>query len=139
MVDSPLPSEERVRELTADPKLTAEQANQHADLFLQAGKPAISLMFLERSKDESRLRKVAASAVGDGDAFLLHGVNKIRPETVDVQQWKDAAGRARAVGKLLFARDCYEQAGDAEQALVMRDEWLKIFATSAKPQAPSAT
>ncbi len=139
MPETPLPSEERIRELTADPKLSAEQANQHADLFLQAGKPAIALMFLERSKDETRLRKVAQIAAGDGDAFLLHGVNKIRPETVDVQQWRDAAARARAAGKLLFARDCYEQAGDAEQALAMRDEWLKIFGTSAKPQTPSAT
>jgi hypothetical protein len=124
---TPLPSEERVRELTADPKLGPEDANRYADLFLQAGKPAIALMFLERSKDESRLRKVAAGAVDAGDAFLLHGVNRIRPETVDVQQWRDAAARARAAGKLLFARDCYEQAGEADKAVEARDAWLKIF------------
>ena len=124
---TPLPTEERVRELTADPKLGGDDANRYADLFLQAGKPAIALMFLERSKDESRLRKVAAEAVEAGDAFLLHGVNRIRPETVDVQQWRDAAARARSAGKLLFARDCYEQAGDAEKAVEVRDEWLKIF------------
>jgi hypothetical protein len=131
--DSPLPTEERVRELTADPKLGAEDANRYADLFLQGGKPAISLMFLERSKDESRLRKVAAEAVAAGDAFLLHGVNRIRPDTVDVQQWRDAAVRARAAGKLLFARDCYEQAGDGEKAVELRDEWLKIFAPKPAP------
>jgi hypothetical protein len=124
---TPLPTEERVRELTADPKLAAEDANRYADLFLQAGKPAIALMFLERSKDEVRLRKLAADAASAGDAFLLHGVNRIRPETVDVQQWRDAAGRARAAGKLLFARDCYEQAGEADKAVEVRDEWLKIF------------
>lgn len=131
MPEAPLPSEERVRELTADPKLTAEDANRHAELFLRAGKPAISLMFLERSKDERLLREVARFAAESGDAFLLHGVNKIRAETVDVQQWRDAAARARAAGKLLFARDCYEQAGEAEKAAEANAEWLKIF--DAKP------
>ena len=37
-----LPAEERVRELTADPKLTSDDANRYADLFLRAGKPAIA-------------------------------------------------------------------------------------------------
>lgn len=137
-MSEPLPPEERVRELTADPKLGADDANRYADLFLQAGKPAVALMFLERSKDESRLRKVAAAAVGEGDAFLLHGVNKIRPDTVDLQQWRDAAGRARGAGKLLFARDAYEQAGDAEQAAACREEWLKIFAPPPATSSPPA-
>ena len=133
-----LPSEERVRELTADPKLTADDANRYADLFLQAGKPAIALMFLERSKDEKRLRDVATSATEAGDAFLLHGVNRIRPATVDVQQWRDAAARARSAGKLLFARDCYEQTGDADKAAEVHAEWLKIFdAKSHEPKAKS--
>ena len=132
-----LPTEERVRELTADPKLTADDANRYADLFLQAGKPAIALMFLERSKDEKRLRDVAKTAADAGDAFLLHGVNRIRPATVEAQQWRDAAGRARSAGKLLFARDCYEQAGDAEHAAEVHAEWLKIFETKS-PEAPPA-
>jgi len=132
------PSEERVRELTADPKLTADDANRYADLFLRAGKPAIALMFLERSKDETRLRDVVKSAAAAGDAFLLHGVNRIRPATVDVQHWRDAADHARSAGKLLFARDCYEQAGDAEKAAETRAEWLKIFETkSLEPKAQS--
>lgn len=138
MADTQLPTEERVRELTADPKLTSADANRYAEMFLGAGKPAISLMFLERSKDEPLLRKVAKTASESGDAFLLHGVNKIRPDTVDVQQWRDAAGRARSAGKLLFARDCYEQAGEAEQAAAIHAEWLKIFDTkSPEPSAKS--
>ena len=129
MAETDLPSEERVRELTADPKLSPEEATRHAGLFLRAGKPAITLMFLERSRDEAVLRDVAKHAAEIGDAFLLSGVNRIRPGTVDDQQWRDAAARARSAGKLLFARDCYEQAGDAGKAAEVREEWLKIFAT----------
>jgi hypothetical protein len=136
-----LPSEERVRELTADPKLTADDANRYADQFLGDGKPAIALMFLERSKDETRLRDVVKSAADAGDAFLLHGVNRIRPATVEARQWRDAAARARAAGKLLFARDCYEQSGDADKAAEAHAEWLKIFETKSpepKAQSPEA-
>ena len=127
MPETDLPGEERVRELTADPQLSAADAGRYAEQFLRAGKPAISLMFLERSKDERLLLEVAKHAVEIGDAFLLHGVNRIRPDTVDLQQWRDAAARARSAGKLLFARDCYEQAGDVEKAAEVREEWLKIF------------
>jgi hypothetical protein len=127
MPETDLPAEERVRELTADPQLSAADATRYAEQFLRAGKPAISLMFLERSKDERLLREVAKTAADAGDAFLLHNVNKIRPDTVDVQQWRDAAARARAAGKLLFARECYEQAGEPERAAEVREEWLKIF------------
>jgi hypothetical protein len=139
MPETALPAEERVRELTADPKLTPEDANRHAELFLRAGKPAISLMFLERSKDERLLREVAQHAADAGDAFLLHGVNKIRPETVGLQQWRDAAARARSAGKLLFARDCYEQAGEADKAAEAHAEWLKIFAAPAPAGGNGAT
>ena len=50
-----LPAEERVRELTADPKLTPEDANRYGDLFVSAGKYPIAMMFFERSKDRTRL------------------------------------------------------------------------------------
>ncbi|HXX94288.1 MAG TPA: hypothetical protein VEN81_11690 [Planctomycetota bacterium] len=128
MATSPsLPSEERVRELTADPKLTPEQANEFGDLFLQAGKHPIAMMFFERSKDASRLEKVKGEAVRAGDAFLLHGVERIKAGLVTEREWRDAGARAMTEGKFLFARDCYEKAGDAERAQAARDAWLKIF------------
>jgi hypothetical protein len=123
----PLPSEERVRELTADPKLTADDANRYADVFIAAGKPTIALMFLERSKDPSRLDRVKKDAVGAGDAFLLHHVHRLHPGSIEAAEWREAAARARAEGKLLFARECYAQAGDEELATQVREEWLKIF------------
>ena len=45
MADIELPAEERVRELTADPKLTADEANRYGDLFVKAGKYPIAMMF----------------------------------------------------------------------------------------------
>lgn len=130
---TPLPTEERVRELTADPKLTNEQANQYADLFIAAGKQAIALMFLERSKDAALLGRVKEAAVKIGDAFLLHGIEKISPGLVNAGEWRDAGARAMSEGKLLFARDCYEKAGDDEKALAARGAWLKIFPDAAVP------
>lgn len=123
----PLPSEERLRELTADPKLTAEDANRWADAFIAAGKPTIALMFLDRTKDADRLEKVKKDAVAAGDAFLLHHVNRLRPGSIDGAEWREAAARARSDGKLLFARECYLQAGDEPLAVQVREEWLKIF------------
>ena len=49
---------------------------------------------------------------------------------------RDAAHRE---GKLLFARDCYEKAGDAAKATAVREEWLKIFPTPPPPPTPQAT
>ena len=120
----PLPSEERVRELTADPKLTADDANRYADQFLAAGRPTIALMFLERSKDPSRLDRVKKDAVSAGDAFLLHHVNRLNPGSIDGAEWREAASRARSDGKLLFARECFLQAGDEALATLVRVEWL---------------
>ena len=138
MADTALPSEERVRELTADPKLTNEQANQYGDLFLRAGKHPVAMMFFERSKDATRLEKVKGEAVAAGDAFLLHGIERISPGLVTEAEWRDAAARAMTEGKFLFARDCYEKSGDADKAQVAREAWLKIF-PGAVPAPPTSS
>ncbi len=122
-----LPSEERVRELTADPKLTAEQANQHGDLFAKAGKFAQAMMFYERSKDTGRLGEVKKQAVRAGDAFLLHGIARLAPDLIAPEEWQEAGDRAMAEGKFLFARDSYEKAGEPAKAQAARDALLKIF------------
>jgi hypothetical protein len=133
-----LPSEERVRELTADPALTAEEAGRYGDLFAQAGKFAVALMFYERSKDPARLGALKRKAVEMGDAFLLFGIAKLVPDLVQPPEWREAGDRARRAGKLLFARDCYEQAGDPESAQAAREEWLKIFPGPAAPPVKAA-
>ncbi len=122
-----LPSEERVRELTADPKLSAEQANQYGDLFAKAGKFAQAMMFYDRSKDPSRLGEVKKQAVAAGDAFLLHGISRLAPDLVTGAEWREAGERAMGEGKFLFARDCFEKSGDAGKARAANDAWLKIF------------
>jgi len=122
-----LPAEERVRELTADPKLTPEEANRYGDLFVQAGKYPVAMMFYERSKDRERLGRVKKDAIRMGDAFLLHAITRLVPDLVEAGEWKEAGDAAHKEGKLLFARDCYEKAGDAVKAAAVRDEYLKIF------------
>jgi len=137
MADTELPAEERVRELTADPKLTSDDANRYGDLFVKAGKYPIAMMFFERSKDRTRLAQVKKDAIKMGDAFLLHGITRLVPDQVEAGEWRDAGDAAHREGKLLFARDCYEKAGDATKAAAVREEWLKIF--PAPPPPPVAT
>lgn len=137
MAELELPAEERVRELTADPKLTPDDANKYGDLFVKAGKYPIAMMFYERSKDRGRLAQVKKDAIRMGDAFLLHGITRLVPDLVDPSEWRDAGDAAHREGKLLFARDCYEKAGDAARAASVREEWLKIFPAAAPP--PPAT
>jgi len=134
-----LPAEERVRELTADPKLTADEANRYGDLFVKAGKYPIAMMFYERSKDRARLEQVKKDAIRMGDAFLLHGITRLVPDLVEAGEWREAGNAAQREGKLLFARDCFEKAGDNEKAAAVREEWLKIFPTSVVPPPPTAT
>jgi len=133
-----LPAEERVRELTADPKLTAEEANRYGDLFVSAGKYPIAMMFFERSKDRGRLERVKKDAIRMGDAFLLHGITRLAPDLVDAREWGEAGNAAHRDGKLLFARDCYEKAGDAPKAAAVREEWLRIFPAVPVPPPPQA-
>ena len=137
MADTELPAEERVRELTADPKLTTEEANRYGDLFVKAGKYPIAMMFYERSKDRSRLAQVKKDAIRMGDAFLLHGITRLAPDLVEAAEWREAGDAAHREGKLLFARDCYDKAGDATKAASVREEWLKIFPAQPAPQAPT--
>jgi hypothetical protein len=139
MADTDLPAEERVRELTADPKLTAEDANRYGDLFVKAGKYPIAMMFFERSKDRTRLSQVKKDAIKMGDAFLLHGITRLVPDLVEAGEWRDAGDAAHREGKLLFARDCYEKAGDATKAAAVREEWLKIFPAPPPPPATATS
>jgi hypothetical protein len=138
MADIDLPAEERVRELTADPKLTPDEANRYGDLFVRAGKYPIAMMFFERSKDRGRLAQVKKDAIKMGDAFLLHGITRLAPDLVEAAEWRDAGDAAHREGKLLFARDCYEKAGDATKAAAIREEWLKIFPVTTPPPPAQA-
>ena len=139
MADNDLPAEERVRELTADPKLTPDDANRYGDLFVKAGKYPIAMMFFERSKDRTRLSQVKKDAIKMGDAFLLHGITRLVPDLVEAGEWRDAGDAAHREGKLLFARDCYEKAGDATKAAAVREEWLKIFPAPPPPPATATS
>jgi hypothetical protein len=122
-----LPPEERVRELTADPKLSPEEANRYGDLFVRAGKYPIAMMFFERSKDRARLLAVKKDAIKMGDAFLLHGITRLIPDLVEPGEWKEAGEVAQREGKVLFARDCFEKAGEAEKAAAARGAYLDLF------------
>jgi len=135
---APLPAEEGVRELTADPKLTTDEANRYADLFIQAGKYPIALMFLERTKDRERLGRLKKDAIRLGDAFLLHGITRLVADVVEAGEWREAGEAALRDGKLLFARDCFEKAGDAPKAAAVREEYLKIFPAPPVPPPPAA-
>ncbi len=128
-----IPNEEKIRVLTADPNLTPEEANRNADLFIRAGKLIQAMMFLERSRDRDRLERVKKEAVSIGDGFLLSWIARVVPDLISDAEWKEAGERAFREGKYLFARECFERAGDADRAAAAREEWLKIFPAPAVP------
>lgn len=139
---APLPPEWKVRELVTDPKLTDEQVNSLGDQFLDAGRPAVALLFYERTKDRERLKRVLSLAVDTGDAFLLRAVERLAPGSASESDWRAAAERALADKKLLFAKQAFEKAGDTEKADAAHQEWLKIFSapepsTGQTPGTPS--
>src|SRR5262245_15380270 len=122
-----LPAEERVRELTADPKLTPEEANRYGDLFVRAGKYPIAMMFFERSKDRERLLQVKRDALKMGDAFLLHAITRLIPDLVEPGEWKDAGEVALREGKIPIALDCFEKAGETEKAAAAKQTYQDMF------------
>ena len=136
-----LPAEERVRELTADPKLTPEEANRYGDLFVSAGKYPIAMMFFERSKDRTRLAQIKKDAIRMGDAFLLHGITRLVSDLVEPAEWKEAGELALREGKILFARDCFEKAGETEKAAAAKaayNDLFKLDGAAAAPPPPPA-
>ena len=133
-----LPAEERVRELTADPKLTPEEANRYGDLFVKAGKYPIAMMFFERSKDRTRLAQIKKDAIRMGDAFLLHGITRLVPDLVEPAEWKEAGELALKEGKILFARECFDTAGDSEKAAAARAAYNDLFKTNGVAAPPPA-
>lgn len=127
-----LPSPEKVRILTASKDLKPAEADRYGDLFLEAGRPAVAMMFYERSKNPDRLQAVKKHGVRTGDAFLLLGISKLIPDLVDESEWAAAGERALADGKVLFARDCFERGGQPEKTQEARQRYLEIFR---KPEA----
>ena len=124
---SALPSEEKVRELTADPELTPEDARRYGNMFAEAGKYPQAISFCERTKDEEVLGRVKKEAIAAGDAFILHSITRLLPEFVTTPEWIECGHKAQSEGKLVFARDCFEKAGEEEKAKAVHEEWLKIF------------
>lgn len=127
-----LPSPEKVRILTASKTLTPEEANRHGDLFFQAGLYAQAMQFYERSKGLDRLQKVKESAMSSGDAFLLFWITRIAPDIVSEDEWGRAGEKALEAGKVVFARDCFEKANQADRMNEARQKFLAMFG---KPQA----
>ena len=74
-----------------------------------------------------------------GDGFLLQGITRLASDLVEPSEWREAGDAAHREGKLLFARDCYEKAGDAAKAASVREEWLKIFPAAPTPPTPTAS
>ena len=125
-----LPSPEKVRILTASKDLKGEDADRYGDLFLEGGRPAMAMMFYERSKNPERLGRVKDYAVRLGDAFFLHWVSKLVPDLVSEPEWAAAGERALADGKVIFARDCFERANSPEKVQEARSQYLRLFESS---------
>jgi tetratricopeptide (TPR) repeat protein len=140
MANKTLPSPEKVRLLTASKTLTPDEANRHGDLFFEAGLYAQAMQFYERSKSLDRLQKVKDTAIASGDAFLLFWISRLAPDVVSEEEWARTGEKALEIGKIIFARDCFEKANQPDRAAEARQRFLAMFprADATAPSSPSA-
>lgn len=122
-----LPHPDRVRALLTDKRLPAAELDRTGDLYWDAGRPNVAVMFYERSKTRDRLERVRDWARKEGDEFLLSAVAKVDAAFVKAEDWVACGEAALARRKFGFARDAFRKGGDEARASQAQEQYLKIF------------
>ncbi|MCG8589896.1 MAG: hypothetical protein MJE66_11460 [Proteobacteria bacterium] len=90
-------------------ELTASDARQTADAYLEAGRAVEALPFLHMAGAEDELRRLVEEAIAAGDAFLLRSVATVAGWQPTVEQWRALAQEAEAAGKERYAETALAQ------------------------------
>jgi hypothetical protein len=104
------------RRLLNEKALDPALCRDYGERFLALGWWEDALEFFLKGADQGGLDKIREKALEAGDAHLLARVlgRKSYPDL-----WRRAAERALALGKLQFARQALESAGDRERAAAL--------------------
>ena len=92
----------------------ASRALAIAETYLEAGRAVEALDFLAKAEASERLAELRASAVAEGDAFLLRGVAQADGNAPRPDEWAALADAAAARGKDSYAAEARRQAERVE-------------------------
>lgn len=99
------------RRLLNDKEVNPEVCRGYGEKFLALGFWEDALEFFLKGNYQPGLEKLKAQALESGDAHLLARLGEQAPEV-----WRRLADQALNLGKVHFARQARERAGDREQA-----------------------
>jgi hypothetical protein len=85
-----------------------------AEAYLEAGRAVEALEFLANADAQERLAELRATAMREGDAFLLRGVATAAAQPVTVEEWSSLATAAAEAGKDCYAAEARRQADRGE-------------------------
>jgi len=111
-----LPTAERKRRMLHDEKTSVEDLNDLGDAFREAGRLGEALEAYARTLDEKRLRSLRERALAMGEVFVLTQTERLLKDEIPAKDWRAAAEKALADGRLRHARTAFDRAGDEEKA-----------------------
>jgi len=106
-----LPDCLKKRRLLNDKGISLEVCREYGEKFLALGFWEDALEFFVKGNHQPGLEKLKAQALESGDVHLLARLGEHSPEV-----WRRVADQALKLGKVHFARQALELAGDREQA-----------------------
>ncbi|OGP74096.1 MAG: hypothetical protein A2Y80_01835 [Deltaproteobacteria bacterium RBG_13_58_19] len=99
------------RRLLNEKELSPELCREYGEKFLALGWWEDALEFFQKGSFRPGLEKIQDHCLKTGDAYLLARLGKQEPEI-----WRRLAEAALKLGKLHFARQAFQQAGEKEKA-----------------------
>lgn len=100
------------RRLLNEKQLSPALCREYGEKYLALGWWEDALEFFQKGNDTAGLDKIKDHGLEGGDAYLLARMAK----GPDSGLWRQAAEKARALGKLHSARRAFELAGDPDKA-----------------------
>lgn len=103
------------RRLLNEKELSPEMCRDYGEKFLALGWLEDALEFFQRGGYQEGLDQIKAHCLESGDAFLLGRLVK----DGDPDLWRRVAEKALELGKVHFARQALEKAGDTDRAAAL--------------------
>ncbi len=97
-----------------DKTVDASKSLATAEIYLEAGRAMEALDFLSKARALDRLAELRATAVREGDAFLLRSVGDAADAPPTREEWAALATAAAELGKDSYAAEARRQAERGE-------------------------
>jgi len=91
-------------------ELSADQALDYAEAYLEAGRDSDAIAFLVKADAQEQLTAIQKRAIESGDLFLFRAAAAARGVAPENYQWRELARAAAAAGKQRYAAEAERQA-----------------------------